>query len=304
MKPNRKMSLLSDFALLFVAAVWGGGFVVVKDALDLISPMFLMSLRFLLASAVLYLFLHRKIGKINLEELKKGSVVGLLLFLAFAAQTLGLQYTTASKQGFLTATYVVMVPIIHYFIYKKIPSRTVIFSSLLAIVGIALVSLNSSLTINAGDVLTLVCAFFFAGHIISIEYFAKNMDVFKLAFLQIAVAAVFFTISAFIFELMPVAISLRSWILLGYMAVFATFLCFTVQTVAQKYTSSSHASIILSLESVFAAIFGVVLLKEEMTFTMILGSVIIFIAILLIEGAFSPFIKKNKKASEDDMMAK
>jgi drug/metabolite transporter (DMT)-like permease len=125
-----------------------------------------------------------------------------------------------------------------------------------------------------------------------------------LAFLQIAVAAVFFTISAFIFEPMPVAISLRSWILLGYMAVFATFLCFTVQTVAQKYTSSSHASIILSLESVFAAIFGVVLLKEEMTFTMILGSVIIFIAILLIEGAFSPFIKKNKKASEDDMMAK
>ena len=253
MNISKRTKLLSDLALLFVAALWGGGFVVVKDALDLISPMYLMSMRFILASIVLYVFLHRKIGKINAIELKKGSVVGGVLFLAFAAQTLGLQYTTASKQGFLTATYVVMVPIIHIFLYRKMPATKVIVSSLLTIVGIGLISLSSSLSINKGDVLTLVCAFFFASHIISIEYFAKNMDIFKLAFLQIAVAAVLFTITALIFEPMPSSISPRSWLLLGYMAVFATFLCFTVQTVAQKYTSSSHASIILSLESVFYA---------------------------------------------------
>lgn len=298
MKSNKKTALLSDLALLFVAALWGGGFVVVKDALDLLTPMYLMSIRFILASVVLYVFLQRKIGKISLSEVKNGSVVGTLLFLAFAAQTVGLQYTTASKQGFLTATYVVMVPIIHFFIYKKVPSKTVIMSSVLAIVGIGLVSLNSSLTINAGDVLTLICAFFFAGHIISIEYFAKNMDVFKLAFLQIAVAALLFTITAFIFEPMPSEITSRSWLLLGYMAVFATFLCFTVQTVAQKYTSSSHASIILSLESVFAAVFGVVILNEKMTLSMIVGSCIIFAAILLIEADFSFLISKDKSVGK------
>ncbi|MGB3366320.1 MAG: DMT family transporter [Acidaminobacteraceae bacterium] len=295
MDSSKKTSLLSDLALLFVAAVWGGGFVVVKDALDILTPMYLMSIRFILASAALYLFLHRKIGKINVCELKRGSVVGLLLFLAFAAQTVGLQYTTASKQGFLTATYVVMVPIIHFFIYKKVPSKTVVASSLLSIVGIGLISLNSTLAINVGDLLTLICAFFFASHIISIEYFAKNMDVFKLAFLQIAVAAILFTVSALILEPMPTVITTKGWLLLAYMAVFATFLCFTVQTVAQKYTTSSHASIILSLESVFAAVFGVLLLSEDMTPSMILGSCIIFVAILLIEGDFSSImLKKNE----------
>jgi len=292
MESSKKISLLSDLALLFVAAIWGGGFVVVKDALDILTPMYLMSIRFILASIVIYIFLHRKIGRINMRELKSGSVVGLLLFLAFATQTVGLQFTTASKQGFLTATYVIMVPIIHFFIYKKVPSKTVVLSSLLSIVGIGLVSLNSSLSINSGDVLTLICAFFFAGHIISIEYFAKNMDVFKLAFLQIGVAAILFAFSAFLLEPMPTMISGKGWLLLAYMAVFATFLCFTVQTVAQKYTSSSHASIILSLESVFAAVFGVLLLKEKMTLSMILGSCIIFIAILLIEGDFSSLRKK------------
>lgn len=293
MDKKRKMALLSDFALLIVAALWGGGFVVVKDALDLITPMYLMSMRFILASIVLYIFLHKKIGKISRSDLRDGSIVGCLLYLAFAAQTVGLQYTTASKQGFLTATYVVMVPIIHYFIYKKKPSKTVVISSVLAIIGIGLVSLNGELTINIGDMLTLLCAVFFAGHIISIEYFAKNMNVFKLSFLQIAIAAILFTLTALATETMPEEVASRSWLLLAYMAVFSTFLCFTIQTIAQKFTSSSHASLILSLESVFAAIFGVLLLKEKMTSMMLIGSIIIFMAILLIEGDFT-FLNKTK----------
>ncbi len=285
---------LSDFSLLFVAAVWGGGFVAVKDALNTLTPMFLMAIRFVMAAAILYLFLFKWIGKLTKEDFKKGSVVGVILFLAFSAQTIGLQYTTASKQGFLTATYVVMVPLLSWVIYRKAPGFKAFVGSVITILGIGLISFhgNSSFSLNLGDSLTLLCALLFAAHIISIEFFAKDMNVFKLAFLQIAVAAVLFVITAFIVEPIPEPLSARAWFAIVYLAIFSTFLCFTVQTVAQKYTTSSHASIILSLESVFAAIFGVLLLKEHMSPMMLVGCGLIFSAILIVELNF----KKKPKA--------
>ena len=282
---ENQQKYLSDLSLLFVAAVWGGGFVAVKDALNTVTPMFLMALRFVLAALFLYLFLFKWIGKLSMTDIKKGSVVGMFLFLAFSAQTIGLQYTTASKQGFLTATYVVMVPFLSWLFYKKMPGIKALLGSLLTVMGIGLISLygTSSFALNLGDGLTLVCALLFAAHILSIEYFAKGMSVIKLAFVQIAVAAVLFVITAFVTEPIPVSLSPRAWFAIVYLAIFSTFLCFTVQTVAQKYTTSSHASIILSLESVFAAIFGVVLLKEHMSNVMLLGCGMIFIAILIVE---------------------
>ncbi len=283
---NKKRQLLSDVSLLFVAAVWGGGFVAVKGALDTMTPLILMSYRFILATAIMYIFFRKKIGKINKAELINGSVVGTILFLAFTAQTFGLQYTTASKQGFLTATYVVMVPLLYWIIYKKRPKSKAFVGSLITIVGIALVSINKDMAFNLGDALTLLCALLFAAHIISLEYYTKKMDVLKLSFLQLAVAAVLFTVSAVIFEPIQLTLSSSEWFSIIYLAVFSTFACFTVQTIAQKYTSSSHASIIMSLESVFAALFGVLLLNEVLTPFMMAGCSLIFIAILIIEVEF------------------
>jgi drug/metabolite transporter (DMT)-like permease len=283
---NKKRQLLSDVSLLFVAAVWGGGFVAVKGALDTMTPLILMSYRFILATAIMYIFFRKKIGKINKAELINGSVVGTILFLAFTAQTFGLQYTTASKQGFLTATYVVMVPLLYWIIYKKRPKSKAFVGSLITIVGIALVSINKDMAFNLGDALTLLCALLFAAHIISLEYYTKKMDVLKLSFLQLAVAAVLFTVSAVIFEPIQLTLSSSEWFSIIYLAVFSTFACFTVQTVAQKYTSSSHASIIMSLESVFAALFGVLLLNEVLTPFMMAGCTLIFTAILIIEVEF------------------
>lgn len=291
---DKKRQVLSDVSLLFVALVWGGGFVAVKGALDTMTPLVLMSYRFIMATAIMYIFLHKKIGKLTKTDVKNGSVVGFILFLAFAAQTFGLQYTTASKQGFLTATYVVMVPIIYWILYKKKPQNKAFIGSLLTIVGIGLVSLNKGMVFNIGDALTILCAVLFAGHIISLEYYTKTMDVLKLSFLQLLVAAVLFTGSAVIFEPIQLSLSGSEMFSIAYLAIFSTFLCFTVQTVAQKYTSSSHASIIMSLESVFAAFFGVLLLKEVMTPLMLAGCVLIFVAILTIELDFK---KKKKKKS-------
>ncbi len=281
-----KKALLSDVSLLFVAIVWGGGFVAVKDALGTVTPMVLMAIRFVIAAVVVYCALFGWIGKIDRTDLKKGAVVGTILFLAFAAQTYGLQYTTASKQGFLTAVYVVVVPLLSWLIYKKRPGLKALIGSGLTIIGIGFISLQGGFSINIGDVLTLVCAVLFAGHIISIEYFAKDMSVFKLAFLQIGIAAVWFVVTALATEPIPATLSFRAWAAILFLAILSTFACFTVQTIAQKYTSSSHASIILSLESVFAAFFGVLILKETMSLFMIMGCILIFVAILVIEVDF------------------
>lgn len=292
-----KKKYIADLSLLFVAAVWGGGFVAVKDALNTLTPMFLMTMRFVLASIILYSFLHRKIGKVNKDDFKKGSIVGTILFLAFAAQTYGLQFTTASKQGFLTATYVVIVPLLYWLLYRKPPKMKTFIGSFLTIVGIAFISLESSLILNIGDLLTLVCAVFFAAHIISIEYFAKDMNVYKLAFVQIFVAAIWCIGLAFMTEPIPVSLSARAWLAIVYLATFSTFACFTIQTIAQKYTSSSHTSIILSLESVFAAVLGILILKEKMTSIILLGCALIFIAILIVEVDLD--VIKNLKKHAD-----
>ncbi len=281
-----RKSLLADLSLLVVAFVWGGGFVAVKDALNTLSPMLMMAFRFTIASAIIYLFFMKKIGKITKADLKGGSVVGLALFFGFAFQTYGLQYTTASKQGFLTAIYVVLVPLMYWIFYRKPPAKKVFLASFLAIIGIGLISLDSGFSINLGDGLTLICAIFFALHILSIEYFSKDMNGFKLAFLQMAFAAVLCIVMAFITEPVRLSLSQREWTAILYLAVFSTFACFTIQTIAQRYTSSSHASLIMSLESVFAALLGVLLLGEVMTIKIILGSVLVFAAILIVEVNF------------------
>ncbi len=280
-------SLLADLSLLIVAFVWGGGFVAVKDALNTLSPMLLMAFRFTIAATIIYIFFRKKIGKITRRDLKGGSVVGLILFVAFAFQTVGLQYTTASKQGFLTAIYVVLVPLLYWLFYKKAPAKKVFLASFLAIAGIGLISLDGGLTINLGDGLTLACALFFALHILSIEYFSKDMNGFKLAFLQMAVAALLCIVMAFLTEPVRLTLTQREWMAVLYLAVFSTFICFTIQTIAQRYTSSSHASLIMSLESVFAALLGVLMLGEIMTYRIIFGSVLVFIAILIVELNFT-----------------
>jgi drug/metabolite transporter (DMT)-like permease len=289
---------LSDGTLLVVAALWGGGFIAVKNGLDSMTPMVLAAMRFIIATLVFAVVLHKKIGKLSKDDLIKGGIVGFFLYTAFAFQTVGLQYTTASKQGFLTATYVIMVPLIHWAIKKELPKWRVFAGSFMTFIGIGLVSYEGTLSFNLGDGLTLVCAVLFALHIIAIDYFGKGMSSFKLAFIQIAVAAICFSATALIVEPIPNNLSSDAWQAVIYLGVLSTFLCFTLQTIAQKHTMASHASMILSLESIFAAIFGVVLLGEVLTDKMLLGCLLIFIAIIMVEIQWP----KKKKVLERQVL--
>ena len=296
---SKKLTIISDAALLLVAALWGGGFIAVKDGLNTLTPMVLASMRFVIAAVLFKVIFYTRLKDITRKEWLNGALVGFFLYLGFAFQTVALQYTTASKQGFLTATYVIMVPLIHWMISKKMPKQKVFVGSLLTFIGIGLVSYEGTLSLNKGDILTLICAVFFALHIISIDYIGKMMASLKLAYIQIVVASLLFVVTALLFEPIPTSLSPSGIWAVVYLGIFSTCLCFTLQTVAQRHTPPSHASMLLSLESIFAAIFGVLLLGEAMTTKVIFGCILIFFAILMIEMEMP--LKKNTEANVESL---
>lgn len=290
-----KRSIYADLSLLIVAFVWGAGFVASKEALNFAKPFYVMTIRFALSFILMSLFFYKKIKNISLEDIKNGSVIGIFLFLAFAAQTVGLQYTSAGKQAFLTGTNVVIVPFLYWLLTKKRPDIYSIGSAFLCVLGIALLTLQgTSIVINIGDSLTLLCALFFAAHIVSVGHYTKKSDPIILTVVQFFAATIFSLIVAIFFEPTPTHINMRGFFALGYLGIFSTLVAFLIQNLAQKHTSSTHAAIILCTESVFGSILSMIFLKETFTLNMVLGCIIIFFSIIMSETKFD-FLKNKKK---------
>jgi len=289
---SKKRSLVADISLLIVALVWGGGFVAVKDALDSITPFYIMALRLTGAALLLTLIFFKTMRNISKDDIKYGCIVGMFLFSAFTAQTIGLQYTNAGKQAFLTTVYVVIVPFFAWKLEKKRPDLYSLFSTILALIGIGFLNIcdSFSLNMNIGDWLTLLCAFLFAAHIISVAHYAKKVNPIILSVIQMLFAGLMSLVCALIFEPKFPGIDKDSFFSIFYLIAFATAFAFVVQNVAQKYTHPNHVGIILCLESVFGAILSVLILKEVFTINMIIGCVIIFVAIIISETKLS-FIK-------------
>jgi len=297
----KKKSFIADMSLLVTAILWGGGFVGVKDALETIEPLHLNAIRFSLAGIILSLIFLKRIKKVSRQDLKAGLIVGILLFAGFVAQTVGMKYTSPGKNAFLTGLNVVMVPFFYWALIKKFPGWQTIVAALLSFVGIGLLTLqNGSIVMNFGDLMTILCAVFFAIQIIAIGHYAKNMDTMVLATLQMLVAAVLSVISAVLFEpSMPLSNINRGNIYsIGYLVVFSTMIAFLIQNTAQKYTLSTHAAIILCMESVFGSIFSVIFLKEIFSPSMIIGCAVIFVAIILSEVKIE---FKNKKICRETL---
>lgn len=295
-KVEKKM-VYADLSLLFVALAWGGGFVVLKDALDSITPFYVMAVRFALTALILMIIFWKKFKNISKQDINAGMIIGVFLFLGFATQTVGLQYTTASKSAFLTGTNVVIVPFLAWMVHKQRPDGYAMVSTFIALIGIALLTLEGSLTINNGDALTLACAVSFAGHIVSVGYLGKGKDPLLLTTLQMIVAALLFIIFAALFEPVPeTLISSDIFGAVAYMVLFPTLLAFLIQNVAQQLTTSTHAALILCLESVFGTLLAVIILKESLTIQAILGCTLIFAAIVITETklSFLPFNRKLK----------
>ena len=298
MDRTKKQVLFADLGLLLVALLWGAGFLFTKRGLDYITPLWMMSMRFVGATIIMSIVFYKNFRKISKSDLKAGLIIGIFLYIAFATQTIGLQYTSISNQAFLTATNVVFVPFLVWVVYKKAPDKFAFIGAALATVGIGLITLKEGLHLNVGDMWTLACAVFFAGHIVSIGFFAKENDPIALTIVQFAVAAVLSLVSALMMEPLPAKIGSEAMLSVGYMVLASTLLAFLLQNICQKYTPSTHASLILSLESVFGTLVAVIFEGEMFNLQMAFGCITVFAAILLIETRFE-FLGFGKKESSE-----
>lgn len=280
------IAILSSLGMLITTAIWGFAFVVVKDTVDTVPPVYMMAFRFTIATIGLTLICVKKIKKINPSILLHGGIIGLCLFLAYLLQTIGIQYTTAGKNAFLTTVYVIFVPLILWLFTRKFPGIRIIIASILALVGVALLTLQDSLTMNKGDVMTLFCGIFFALQIIFIAHYNATEDAILLTIVQLATAALLSWILApFLDGPAPLEqlTNTRTLLSILYLGIFSTLVAFLLQNVCQKHTHTSVAAIILSLEAFFGVVFSWIFLGETLTPTMIVGCILLFLAIVLSE---------------------
>lgn len=282
-----KKQLSGVIALSGATVIWGSAFIAQSVGMDKIGPFTFQAVRCFLA--VVFLFpasaLFSK-GKPFWKSWadpalwRSGVICGLALFAASSLQQIGLVYTDAGKAGFLTAMYIVFVPFLGLFLGQK-PGRNALLSLIPAIVGLYLLSCTSVSGINKGDVLLLLCAVAFSVQILLIDRHCAGLDGLKLNCIQALVAAVLSVPWALLTETVDASRIASCWLPLGYAGVLSMGVAYTLQIVGQKRVAPSAAALLMSLESVFAALFGWLLLHETMTGAEELGCVLVFAAVVI-----------------------
>ena len=265
-----------------VAVIWGLGFIAVDQALLSFSCFDILLIRFLGSSILAWLLIIKDIKKIHIKTVKKGVINGTFLFIAYALQTYAQTLTSVSNNAFLSASGVVMVPYFCYLVFKKKPNTIQILSSCLCLIGIAILT-SSKMSFRVGDILALGCAIFFAIHLVSLQYTCVLEDSRVINAVQLLTSAILSIPCTLFFSRTPTDISLMSIMSCLYIVVFATFLCFFLQTKAQQAASASSCSVILSTESLFAVIFSVILLNESIHIHLLVGGLLILLSVILVQ---------------------
>jgi len=289
MKMNRKLK--GSLSLLLATLIWGSTFVAQSVGMDYIGPFTFQAVRCALAVMgllpVIWLF-DRKLsdGKTYWQRWadkklwKAGILCGIPLFLACNLQQLGLVDTDAGKSAFLTAMYIVIVPVLGIFLKKK-PSVMVPISVALAVCGLYCLSCVGVTRISKGDLLLIACALMFAVQILCVDRFAPETDALRMNAVQAAVCAVLSGIIMLFTETPDPGALWDCWFPLAYAGFLSMGAAYSLQILGQKHIEPAAASLIMSLESVFAVVFGCLLLKETMTGWEILGCVLMFLAVVL-----------------------
>jgi drug/metabolite transporter (DMT)-like permease len=273
----------AELVLLSITFVWGGTFAVVKFALNSVSPLTFVAIRFGIASIVFPLVYRRNYLAIDKKTLMGGLFLGFLLMIGFAFQTFGLKYTTSSKSAFITGLLVAFTPIAQAVIERKIPSRGNLIGVALVAVGLYLLTSPRGQGLNIGDVLTLFCAISYAIYIVYLDVFSKKHDVSKLTLLQLAVTCILAIAAAPFFEKIEVHFtSGLIWALL-YTSILATVFSTYLQTKYQRETTPVKAALIFSMEPVLANIIAFFAFGEFVGYVGAVGGVIIVAGLLASE---------------------
>ncbi len=287
----QKHSVLSKLALLTASLIWGSSFFVMKNSVDVFPVFSLLAIRFTIGCGLLSIVFFKRLKRITRKVFFHGTILGLLLFAAYALQTLGLLETTPGKNAFLTAIYCILVPFLFWMVTKKRPDVYNCLAGVLCLGGIGLVSLTGNFSVGSGDALTIAGGIVYAIHIVVVAKVSRNEDPVLLTLVQFFAAAVCCLTIALFTETFPAAIPASSWYGLLYLAVFATTGALLMQNVGQKYTHPAAASILLSLESVFGVAFSMIFYGEILTPRLAAGFTLIFISVIVSETKLS-FLKR------------
>ncbi len=279
--------------LLITSVVWGAAFVAQSVGMEHVGPMEFVAYRFLMASALflpVVLYRIQKVKGIRISDdmvlgsgelirrsFKSGLKIGVILFGGITLQQVGIQYTTVGKAGFITTLYIIIVPFLGLFFGKTLKSRD-ITAAILALIGMFLLSVHEDFTVGVGDILMAVSAVVFSFQILAVDKTAKNTDSIIMAAAQYLIVGLLALIGTLIFETPNISGFLDALIPIAYAAILSTCICYTFQIIGQKYVEPNTASMVMSLESVFAALFGFLLLGQKLTGREMIGCAVVFAA--------------------------
>lgn len=289
---NRK--LIGNLILIFTAAIWGMGFAWQRLGMEDIGPVTFTAAREIISAVFIgltavILRTVKKTGKKGTDKtdtaatLKGGVCCGCFLVAATLFQQMGIVYTSAGKAGFITAMYMLFVPIISFVLFKKKNPWLVWLAVAMGVAGMYLLCINESLSFTKGDAMMLVCAILYSCHILCCDHFAKMGDPITISAIQFMTASVISTVLAFIVENPSKEAVIAAIAPILYCGFVSGGMGYTSQMIGQKYADPAPASIIMSFEAVFAVLGGAVMLHERMTPRESIGSVIMFTAIILVQ---------------------
>lgn len=274
--------ITAELSMLLVAFIWGATFVIVKNALADIGPFLFLGIRFIIAFLFLSLLFYKQLREITRSTIFYGCIIGVFLFIGYVFQTIGLIYTTSSNAGFITGLNVVIVPIIYALLHKRLPNYKIIFSVILASIGLFLLSLQgNNLNIGYGDSLVLVCAFGFAFHIIAVDRYSHQHNPIAITCVQILFVGLLCMGIGLATEPWPTHFSFNTVKAIMITSILATSLAFLLQNSMQKYSTPSRFAVVLATEPVFAAVAGYLWANEMFSERALVGAILILIAMLL-----------------------
>lgn len=277
--------LKADILLLSVAIAWGLTFLMVQDAIKTVPVYSFLFYRFLIATILMFIISYNRFSSLNKEAVLYGFILGLALFAGFATQTFSLTFSKSSIVAFITGFNVIFVPFLSYAFFKGKVRLNVFIASLIALLGLYLLTMSGTLSFGVGELLALICAIMFAIHIILTGKFSRKADVFLIVCFQFLTVTILSMIFSLVSEDVTFNVSLDYAFVKAILvtSIFATVYAFLIQTYMQQYTTASKTAIIFTVEPLSAAFYGYFAGNELMTYSQILGAVFIIIAILISE---------------------
>ena len=298
-----KSNIKGNVILMITALIWGTAFVAQSVGMDYVGPFTFITARYIIGGVFLLpcIYLLDKMNKKTVTEssyndkktlLVAGTLCGIALFTASCFQQIGIQYTTVGKSGFITSLYIVIVPLLGILFKKKVSAKVWI-SVVISLIGLYLLCMNEDFSISRGDFLILICAFCFSIHILIIDKYSSLVDGVRMSCIQFFIAGLLGVIPMLFFEHPKITDILNACTPILYAGIMSSGVAYTLQIIGQRYTSPVLATLIMSLESVFAALSGWIILGEILSLKEFAGCCLVFAAIILAQLS-----EKNMKRIE------